>query len=180
MSSSNIESVITLLPKQGKDTSDIKNWRPITLSNCDSKIITKAIATRVSKVLDTIIDNSQTAYVPTRSVMDNIRSNFILKNHCSKRSIDAVLISLDAKKAFDSVSHDYIRKVLRNYGFGENFVRSFDTLYNNLKSSIMINGFKSNHINIRRGVKQGDALSCALFILSIDPLIRNIKNNETI
>jgi exonuclease III len=180
MSSSNIESIITLLPKQGKDTSDIKNWRPITLSNCDSKIITKAIATRVSKVLDTIIDNSQTAYVPTRSVMDNIRSNFILKNHCSKRSIDAVLISLDAKKAFDSVSHDYIRKVLRNYGFGENFVRSFDTLYNNLKSSIMINGFKSNHINIRRGVKQGDALSCALFILSIDPLIRNIKNNETI
>ncbi len=76
---SNLESVITLLPKEGKDTRDIKNWRPITLSNCDSKIITKAISIRVSKVLNSIIVNTQTAYVPTRSVMDNLRSNFMLK-----------------------------------------------------------------------------------------------------
>lgn len=44
----------------------------------------------------------------------------------------------------------------------------------------MINGFKSEVININRGVKQGDALSCALFILCIDPLIRNIKENPVI
>jgi hypothetical protein len=40
---SHSESVITLLPKEGKDMNDIKNWRPITLSNCDSKIIAKAL-----------------------------------------------------------------------------------------------------------------------------------------
>ena len=61
---SHLESVITLLPKEGKDTKDIKNWRPITLSNCDSKIITKAISLKTSKVLESIIDPSQTAYVP--------------------------------------------------------------------------------------------------------------------
>jgi hypothetical protein len=44
----------------------------------------------------------------------------------------------------------------------------------------MINGHKSEKINIRRGVKQGDALSCSLFILCIDPLIRNIKANNQI
>jgi hypothetical protein len=127
---SNLESVITLLPKQGKDAGDIKNWRPITLSNCDSKIITKAISIRLSKVLNSIIDNSQTAYVPTRSVMDNLRSNFIVKKYCKNRNINAVLISLDAKKAFDSVSHEYIVQVLNNYGFGNNFINCFKTLYN--------------------------------------------------
>jgi exonuclease III len=177
---SNLESVITLLPKQGKDAGDVKNWRPISLSNCDSKIITKAISIRVSKVLSSIIDSSQTAYVPTRSVMDNLRSNFILKKYCSDKKIDAVLISLDAKKAFDSVSHDYIVKVLTKYGFGPNFTNCFRTLYNNISSSVMVNGFKSDVINIKRGVKQGDALSCALFILCIDPLIRNIKENPEI
>jgi hypothetical protein len=180
LSNSNIESVITLLPKQGKDSSDIKNWRPITLSNCDSKIITKAISIRISQVLSPIIDRSQTAYVPSRSVMDNIRSNFILKNHCKSKKINAVLISLDAKKAFDSVSHEYIRKVLVNYGFGNGFIRYFDVLYKDITSTIMINGYKSTCINIKRGVKQGDALSCALFILCIDPLLRNISNNNKI
>jgi hypothetical protein len=58
---SQLESVITLLPKEAKDIKDIKNWRPITLSNSDSKIITKAISLRTSKVLDSIIDPSQTA-----------------------------------------------------------------------------------------------------------------------
>jgi hypothetical protein len=112
--------------------------------------------------------------------MDNIRSNFILKNHCRTKKINAVLISLDAKKAFDSVSHEYIRKVLSNYGFGDGFIKSFDVLYNNITSTIMINGYKSPSINIRRGVKQGDALSCALFILCIDPLLRNIRKNINI
>jgi hypothetical protein len=40
---SHIESVITLLPKEGKDLKEIKNWRPITLSNCDAKLITKKL-----------------------------------------------------------------------------------------------------------------------------------------
>jgi hypothetical protein len=43
-----------------------------------------------------------------------------------------------------------------------------------------VNGFKTDKISINRGVKQGDALSCALFILCIDPLIRNIKANPRI
>jgi hypothetical protein len=76
---SHLESVITLLPKEGKDTKVIENWRPITLSNCDLKIITKAISLKTSKVLESIIDPSQTAYVSGRSVADNLRSNFFYK-----------------------------------------------------------------------------------------------------
>jgi hypothetical protein len=177
---SHLESVITVLPKDGKDLTDIKNWRPITLTNCDAKILTKALACRMSKVTDKLIDITQTAYVPGRSVMDNIRSNLYLKNHCRSKNIDAVLISLDAKKAFDSVDHNYIRKTLEAYGFGSNFVNYFNTLYKGLTARILVNGFFSDAIKIERGVKQGDALSCAIFILCIDPLIRNINANTSI
>jgi hypothetical protein len=57
---SHLESVITVLPKDGKDLTDIKNWRPITLSNCDAKIITKALAARTSKVIGLLVDKTQT------------------------------------------------------------------------------------------------------------------------
>jgi hypothetical protein len=180
MPPSHYESMITLLPKDGKDPTDIKNWRPITLSNCDAKIITKALANKTSKVLESIIDKAQTAYVPGRSVADNLRSNFFLKTYCKQNNIDSVLVSLDAKKAFDSVDHRYIEETLRAYGFGEGFIGTFKLLYKNITARILVNGFQSESINIERGVKQGDALSCAIFIICIDPLIRNINNSNKI
>jgi hypothetical protein len=122
---SHSDSVITLLPKEGKDIRDIRNWRPITLSNCDSKIITKALAIKMSKVLDDLIDPNQTAYVKGRSVTDNLRSILFMKDHCVEEEVDAVLISLDAKKAFDSVSHQYTETILKNYGFRPQFIKCF-------------------------------------------------------
>jgi len=177
---SHLESTIVLLPKEGKDCKDIKNWRPITLSNCDLKIITKSLASKMAGVLDQIIVNSQTAYVPGRSVADNLRSNFFFKQYCKTNKLNAVLISLDAKKAFDSVDHKYIEETLLAYGFGPKLINTFKVLYNKITARILVNGFQSELINIERGVKQGDALSCAIFIICIDPLIRNLNRNAEI
>jgi hypothetical protein len=177
---SHYESVITLLPKEGKDTRDIKNWRPITLSNCDAKIITKALSTKVSKVLNSILDVSQTAYIPGRSVADNLRANFYMKKLCERKNLNSVLISLDAKKAFDSVSHKYIEDTLKACGFGVGFINIFKMLYKDITARILINGYQSESIPIRRGVKQGDALSCAIFIICIDPLLRNLNKSKDI
>ena len=131
-------------------------------------------------VLDQIIVNSQTAYVPGRSVADNLRSNFFFKQYCKTNKLNAVLISLDAKKAFDSVDHKYIEETLLAYGFGPKLINTFKVLYNKITARILVNGFQSELINIERGVKQGDALSCAIFIICIDPLIRNLNRNAEI
>jgi hypothetical protein len=72
------------------------------------------------------------------------------------------------------------KKVLSAYGFSESFIETVKLLYRELKANIVVNGYKSVIINILRSVKQGDALSCALFILCIDPLIRKIENNPEI
>ena len=50
----------------------------------------------------------------------------------------------------------------------------------NITARILVNGFASESIKIERGVKQGDALSCAIFILCIDPLLRNLNKNKRI
>jgi len=173
-------SCITLLPKSGKNLEKIENWRPITLTNCDLKIFTKLISNRVTTKLDKLISVSQTAYIPGRVVHDNLRMFEFYKKYCKENNIDALLVSLDAKKAFDSVSHKYLKEVLKAYGFSDNFIDLVKLLYRDLKANIMINGYKSVIIKIARSVKQGDALSCALFILCIDPLIRKLENNDSI
>ena len=62
------QAVIKLIEKKDKDKRFIKNWRPISLLNVDCKIISKALASRLKKVLPNLISPQQTAYVENRLV----------------------------------------------------------------------------------------------------------------
>ena len=63
VSTSQKRSTISLILKKEKDKKYFKNWRPISLLNNDYKIVTKALALRLEKVLPTIISPNQTEYV---------------------------------------------------------------------------------------------------------------------
>jgi hypothetical protein len=173
-------SSISLIPKKDKNLVNVENWRPISLTNCDVKIITKALALRLNHVLPSIIHKSQAAYVPGRSITDNTRLLHIADAVAKKEHLNWCIVGLDARKAFDSVDHLYISKVLRYYGFGNYFIQMFEIIYTDQSASVMVNGNSGLQFNLERGVKQGDALSCGLFILSIDPLLRNIEANSNI
>ena len=53
------QGIISLIPKKQKEPRFLKHWRPITPLNCDYKIVSKAIANRVERVLHDIISNDQ-------------------------------------------------------------------------------------------------------------------------
>ena len=106
-------SFLKLIPKIEKDLKKLINWRSITLSNCDHKLITKIYAQRLSSAMAACVKENQTAYVKGRMINDNIRSILSsIEVANSEREIDALIVSLDAEKAFDSVSHQYIEKCL--------------------------------------------------------------------
>ena len=174
------QSCLTLLPKKGKDLTQLGNWRPISLSACDLKIITKAYAQRLKLVLPHILCEAQAAYVPGRDISFNNRLLNMAKIYSRKVNEDFCIVSLDARKAFDSVTHCYLTKVLQAYDFPPEFIHMFQTLYSNLESVVQVNGHLSTSFPIKNGVKQGDALSCGLFVLAMDPLLRNILNNDSI
>ena len=173
-------SYLKLIPKAGKDPRKIANLRPITLSNTDHKLITKTYARKLTNLVKDSIGEEQTAYIPGRLINDNIRTLLTTIDLADlDNTIDGALISLDAKKAFDSVDHRYIRKTLEAFGLG-NFVSIFNILYKDLRSDIIINGCTVQGYRILKGVKQGDALSCILFIMCVEPLLKNIKANPSI
>ena len=173
------ESFLRLIPKDGKDPKILKNWRPITLSNCDFKIITKALSKRLTATIEKKICLNQTAYIPGRQITDNLHILQYAIQRSNQANISSSIVSLDAEKAFDSVEHNYIKKVLTKFGL-ESFIKIFDLLYKDQKVNIILNGGKVGSYTIRNGVKQGDALSCILFIMSIEPLLRNILGDEEI
>ena len=73
LSISQRRGVVTLIPKADSDTLKLTNWRPITLLNVDYKIASKAIATRIKKVLPQLIHTDQTGFMKDRFIGQNIR-----------------------------------------------------------------------------------------------------------
>ena len=63
MSVSQKPAVITLIEKKGKDRSSLENWRPISLLNVDTKIMTKVLAARIKEVLPSIYYQSQSNWM---------------------------------------------------------------------------------------------------------------------
>nr|XP_009615408.1 uncharacterized protein LOC104108129 [Nicotiana tomentosiformis] len=106
-------------------------------------------------------------------------SNFINKEIVTdirKRGKPAnVVIKLDISKAYDRVSWKYLIQVLRKMGFAEHFITLTWNLLSNNWYSVLVNGQSSGFFKSTRGVKQGDPLSTALFILSVEVLSRSLN-----
>jgi hypothetical protein len=173
-------SLLRLIPKRDKDITLIKNWRPITLSNCDHKLITRLYNNKILKAIENEIPSTQTAYIKGRNISDNLRLlGAALRLADNEDDIDTTVIALDAQKAFDSVNYQYIILLLQRTGL-HNFIPIFQLLYKDLRNDIIINGKIGSGYSLGNAVKHGDALSCSLFILTMESLLWNIAKNNTI
>ena len=85
MSNSQRQAVITLMEKKGKDKRYIQNWRPISLINVDAKVASKCLALRLKKVIHTLVDSHQTAYVAGRNIGESVRLVENLLEYAEKR-----------------------------------------------------------------------------------------------
>ena len=75
------------------------------------KIGSKAIAKRLKAVLPCVIHHSQWAYVKDRTTCDAVRSVENILDYTKRFHIEERLISIDFKKAFDSVSRDFLFRI---------------------------------------------------------------------
>ena len=100
LSISQRRGVITLIPKEDANLKDLSNWRPITLLNVDSKIASKAIASRIEKVLPLIINSNQTGFIKGRYIGENIRLITDILEQTKAQDIPGILLLLDFRKAF--------------------------------------------------------------------------------
>ena len=57
------QPIIKLIAKKARDKRFVKNWRPVSLLNVDTKVLSKSLAEKLKHVLPELISSNQTAYV---------------------------------------------------------------------------------------------------------------------
>ena len=74
LSVSQRRAILVLIHKGKELPRDIlSNWRPISLTNTDYKILAKALAIRLQTVIKVVIREDQTAYIKGRTITTIIR-----------------------------------------------------------------------------------------------------------
>ena len=175
-----MKASVTRLVHKKDDRRLLKNWRPISLLNVDYKICSKAISLRLVSVLECIVNPDQTCSVPGRSISSNVILLRDCLNYIEQTDETGILISLNQEKAFDRVNRSFMLRLLEHFGFGPSFVNCIRTLYNGANMRILVNDFLSRPVFLRRGVRQGDALSPLLYVLCVEVLACKIRASENI
>ena len=138
LSTSQRQAVIKLIEKKDKDKRFIKNWRPISLLNVDYKIISKALASRLKKVLPNLISPQQTAYVENRFIGESGRLIADIIEITDILNKEGFLVTVDIEKALHSLDHTFLISVLKKFSFGNDFVNWNETLISKQESCVCV------------------------------------------
>ena len=172
--------ILNLIPKGGKDSRLLKNLRPITLLNVDYKIIEKALAARLDRVLQDIIHSDQKGFLAGRRIASNIRRIFDLMQYCSSSEVEGILLNLDFEKCFDNIDFTAIIGSLQFFHIPEYIQTWVKILYKNFRIKVQNNGKFTDYIAVERSVHQGGCISVQLFLLCAEVVALEMRQCEHI
>jgi hypothetical protein len=154
---------VRLIPKKG-DPKKIANWRPISLLNCFYKLISKVLTIRLRSVIDQITCIGQKGY-STKKFSQEVLITILDKIFNAKKlNRTGCILSLDIKKAFDSLSHNFMGHALKFFNIGDRFIGWIKTICTNWKSCIILTAnATSRSFSLDRGNAQGDVISPYIF-----------------
>ena len=83
------------------------------------KLVSKILANRIKKVLHEVIQVNQVGYMTGRNIGEAVRIIDDVIFYTKTFNVDGYLVTVDFEKAFDSVSHSFMKSLLGKYGFGQ-------------------------------------------------------------
>ena len=169
------------IPKE-QNSSDISQFRPISLLNVEGKIFFSVMAARLTKYLmeNKYLDLSvQKGGIPGVSGCVEHASmiwDAIQKAKTEKKDLDVVW--LDLANAYGSVPHEMIQVALEMHHVPKNICLMLKKYFDGFSMRFSTKEYTTDWINLEVGIAMGCAISPILFVLAMEVILRAATRNS--
>ena len=160
--------------------SDTSNYRPISLTSSFSRLFESILMEKMMLHVQehNLVSHLQFGFLPRRSSAGQLL--FCLKDwfrsYCKSESTN--ILYTDITKAFDSVSHRILNKILHQFGFSDEIVVWIRNFLFDRKQQVCIGKSVSSPLEVISGVPQGSVIGPFLFVLFLNGITNCVSSDN--
>ena len=163
---------VIMVQKPGKDHTNPKSYRPISLLPAISKIFERILCERLVNFLEenNLLNKYQAGYRKGRSTQEHIfRLAQQVYNGFKNRECTYATF-LDCEAAFDAVWTNGLMYKLHKLNLPTNFLRILCSFLKDRTLKVHVDGSVSREVKLRAGTPQGSCLSPILFCIHVNDI----------
>ena len=164
-------SGLTPIPKKG-DLTKTDNYRGISLTQVAAKVYNRLLLNRIRPVIDQVLRTSQNGFRQGRSTSSHLLALRRIVEKLKNHDMEAALVFIDFRKAFDSIDRNKMLLILNAYGVPTEIVDAVKVMYEDTSALVITPEGETDSFAINTGVLQGDPLAPFLFIICLDYALR--------
>ncbi|UYV69981.1 hypothetical protein LAZ67_7001376 [Cordylochernes scorpioides] len=143
----------------------------------DYRVLAAILLRRLRPHLPTLAIDCQTYAIPGRSPSWNISRLTDEVEIATAGRLPLAVVSLDLESAFNSLNIGFLMWLLVFLGLPQAFIRWIQLLYAGANAAVRIGEHHTAAFPLINGVRQGCAVSAALFSLATTPLLRRLQSS---